>query len=324
MNEMKFTVLGPRGSGKTTLLSCIYEEFAKELPGKFSPADTHTADTLKSAYKSLRREADKPGTREFESPVEATHHLREYPFTIKGKRAKLNVRFYDFPGSWIDPGNVNNERVINIVKSSAVIIVAINTPYLMEFGGRYVDDEWCSVDEIEWAVKRGLEGSESQRLILFVPIKCERWLETHEERENLIRAVKNAFHDTLTLSYNPLYRGKLAMALLPVQTAGNVSFRRFKFDSDGRITSEVYRKNPGKRFRPVNVDQPMRYLMSFILNQFAENSSRFRKFMRLIFFRGDLSEVAREIRRGMKSDYDLPSGFEIFCGRDLIGFPSHN
>lgn len=251
MNEMKFTVLGPRGSGKTTLLSCIYEEFAKELPGKFSPADTHTADTLKSAYKSLRREADKPGTREFESPVEATHHLREYPFTIKGKRAKLNVRFYDFPGSWIDPGNVNNERVINIVKSSAVIIVAINTPYLMEFGGRYVDDEWCSVDEIEWAVKRGLEGSESQRLILFVPIKCERWLETHEERENLIRAVKNAFQDRLTLSYNPLYRGKLAMALLPVQTAGNVSFRRFKFDSDVRITSEVYRKNPGKDSAPL-------------------------------------------------------------------------
>ena len=77
----------------------------------------------------------------------------------------------------------------------------------------------------------------------------------------------------------------------------------------------------------MNVDQPMRYMMSFLLEQFArnkKNGSWYDKFLSFIFREGDLKEVAEYIRRDIKSDNDLSAGFEIFCGRDLIGFPSHS
>ena len=116
------------------------------------------------------------------------------------------------------------------------------------------------------------------------------------------------------------------MALLPVQTVGNAKFMRFKIAPDGRVEREVYRKpDPHSHFSPQNVDQPMRYLMSFLLAQFArskEKGSWYEKFLSFIFREGDLREVAEYIRSGIKSDNDLSAGFEIFCGRELIGFPS--
>lgn len=317
VNEMRFAVLGPSGAGKTTLLACMAEEFEKELPGTIVPADSSTFTLLHNAYKSLKRDADNQDKREFERSIAGTATMREYLFHIMGHRAYLPVRFYDFPGGWMIPSNSNINTVINIVKDSAVIIVAINTPYLMEEEEKYID-EGCAVDEIEWVLKRGLEGNKSERLILFVPIKCEAYLATPEKGYNLHMAVKKAFQNTLMLAANPLYRGRVAMALLPVQTVGNAKFRRFNI-ADGRITREVYRKDINSKFCPANVDQPMRYLMSFLLEQFAhnqQNGSWYDKFLRFIFREGDLKDVAEYIRKGIKS-----AGFEIFCGRNLIGFP---
>lgn len=326
VNEMKFAILGPSGAGKTTLLACMAKEFERVSPGTILPADESAFGTLTNAYKSLMRDANNSATRQFERSIEGTSMLREFLFHIVGRSAVLPVRFYDFPGGWIIPGNSNNKTVIDIVKGSAVIIVVINTPYLMEFDGKYIDDG-CAVDEIEWVIKRSLEGDSSERLILFVPIKCEKYLETPELRDNLHKSVKRAFQNTLMLTSNPLYTNRLAMALLPVQTVGNAKFARFKIASqDGRVEREVYRKpDPHSRFSPQNVEQPMRYLMSFLLEQYARNKEKgswYDKFLSFIFREGDLREVAEYIRSGIKSDNDLSTGFEIFCGRELIGLPS--
>ena len=324
---MKFAVLGPRSAGKTTLLACMAKEFENELPGTIIPADSGTFASLNQAYKSLKKEADNPDRREFEreQTIGGTSMLREFLFHVVGHGAYLPVKFYDFPGGWIIPGNSNNQTVIDILKASAVIIVAINTPYLMEFDGKYID-EGCARDEIEWVIKRALEGDANERLILFVPIKCERYLETPDDRYRLHKAIKDAFENTRKLVTNPSYRGRVAMALLPVQTVGNAKFKRFNFAADGRIEREVYRKDPNTKFSPKNVDQPMRYIMSFLLEQFAQNKkngSWYDKFLSFIFREGDLKEVAEYIRRGIKSDNDLEAGIEIFCGRELIGLPTH-
>lgn len=130
MDEMKFAVLGPSGAGKTTLLACMAEEFERELPGMLVSADSFTFTSLNNAYKSLKREAENPDKREFERSIAGTATLREFLFHVIGHGAYLPVRFYDFPGGWIIPSDSNNKTVIDIVKSSAVIVVAINTPYL--------------------------------------------------------------------------------------------------------------------------------------------------------------------------------------------------
>ena len=312
-DEMKFAILGPSGSGKTTLLACMAQEFAKQKPGMIIPSGETMASLLK-AYRALKDEADNPRKLSFERPIEPSRNLREYAFTINGKRASMPVKFYDFPGEWM-----------NIVKDATVIIIAVNTPYLMDDSIDTIDkDNGCAIEEIAWAVESGLAEDKSgrERLILFVPIKCERYLETPAKRTKLVQAVKDAFQRVRNLESDPRY--KLAMAILPVQTVGSVKFWHFKRGSDGRIAGEVYRKEKSSdKFNPVNVDQPLRYVMSFLIEQSARDEKRaswWRRLFHRVTFKGDLMEVAEYIRSGIKSNNDLEAGFDIFCGKYLIGF----
>ena len=160
---------------------------------------------------------------------------------------------------------------------------------------------------------------------------------TPQERERLRNCIKEHFSQTLRLAENPQYKSpegevRLAMALLPVQTVGNARFRRFEFTDDGRIRREVYAKNRDKGFSPENVDQPLRYVMSFLLAQYAKAKERsfFRKLfgqmwsklLDFVFSSGDLKEVAEYIRKDIKMEQDEETGIAIFCGRDLMGLPS--
>ena len=101
-DELIFTVLGPSGAGKTTLLSCMHKKFEEILPGSFYPADSKTFARLSKAYKKLEQAANNPDI-EFGVPLEGTSDLREYEFTIRGKRKSVPVKFYDFPGIWMNP-----------------------------------------------------------------------------------------------------------------------------------------------------------------------------------------------------------------------------
>ena len=111
------------------------------------------------------------------------------------------------------------------------------------------------------------------------------------------------------------------MALVPVQTVGNAQFSRFELTDDGRVKREVYLKDASAGFHPVNVDQPMRYVMSFLLEQFANRKkSWLENFLSAVFLREDLKEVAEYIREDIKTHEDRESGIAIFCGHHLLGF----
>lgn len=324
-DEMQFAILGPSGAGKTTLLACMSAEFEEELPGAIFPAEADTFNILNKSYNALMHAASDPSKSEFENGISATENMRDFLFKIKGRRAELPVRFYDFPGGWMSPLSSYSEDIINIVINSAVIIVAINTPYIMELDGKYAD-YGCSADDIEWIIEKALsKDMDKDRLILFVPIKCEKYVETPEECDRMKRNIRKAFSRILVLSSEPLYRDKLAMALVPVQTVGNAKFRRFKINEDDVVEREVYRKDTGKRFSPQNVEQPIRYMMSFLLAQFAASKKKrslWKRFWSTLFMEGDLKEIAQYIRRGIKTDKDPDACIEIFSGRELIGIPN--
>ncbi|MBQ7593633.1 MAG: hypothetical protein IJU48_04680 [Synergistaceae bacterium] len=332
-NAMQFAVPGPSSAGKTTLLACLIHAFQEQkgLSGMIVEKTQATLQQLRKAYNSWEQEANSPA-REFSNAIECGKIKREFEFEIQRHHAAQAITFCDFPGGWMEAPNYDytedlrkakekdNKQVIDIVKDARVIIVAINTPYLMEFDGIYKDSRFCAVSGIQWILKGLMARRELNRLILLVPIKCEKYLETPQERRKLHEAVKAAFNQTLNLPNSPLYSGKLAIALLTVQTVGNAVFRRFEFlngEIGGEIEAEVYKKpNLSRKFSPKNADQPMRYLMSFLLAEFQrqkDNRSLWDTFWDFVLFNnGDLKEVVKEIQKGIESDDEEPD-FEIFC-----------
>ena len=177
--ELFFTVLGPSGAGKTTLLSCMYKQFERVLPGTFFPEGRETFTALNTAWRHMVLSAADL-SQEFIAPVQGTEDLRKYSFTLKGQSEEATITFYDFPGGWMNPYDEaqsdNFSRVTDIVRKSSAIIVAVNTPYIMEEGGRYRDR--AAIDEMEYILRTSFSDHASAKLIAIVPIKCEKYMYT--------------------------------------------------------------------------------------------------------------------------------------------------
>ena len=110
----------------------------------------------------------------------------------------------------------------------------------------------------------------------------------------------------------------MALAILPIHTIGNVEFSRFK-EKEGERPEEVYlRKNVRSKFKPRDTDQPLRYAISFLMNQYAqERSGYWHKVLNKLFGRDNMKRIATIIRQGIHED--ASKGFEIIHGRALIG-----
>ena len=248
------------------MLACMYNEFEDLRSGMLVP-DPQTSKIMQLAYSKLRNSANSP-SKEFESAITGTEDLREYKFDIKGKSETLSIHFYDFPGAWMDPSHEYYERVTEIAKKSHAILVAVNTPFVMEENGDYAE-QGISGNTIQNIIANSYQGG-SHKLILLIPIKCEKYtrsiVETRVMRDRLKE--RGIFKRTVGLMNNPAY-SDMTMAILPIHTVGNAEFERFTKDKDGHVTGEVYKKIPGKRFSPMDTEQPIRFVMSFLLNELA-------------------------------------------------------
>ena len=308
MNELCFTVLGPSGCGKTTLLACMNDYFTRVMPSAFQ-ADARTFGRLSETYSELKRDAEST-TNEiiFTGGIEGTDSEKEYPFTLKGTRKNIPLKFFDFPGTWLNPESEHFAYVAERARQSSVIIAVINSPYLMHYDGKYAAE--AGIRDMEYVIANSL-GTE--KLIILVPAKCERYLAADKDTAGLCDAVTRAFAGTLRLagSESPHY-GKLAVVLLPVKTMGNVALRRFDV-RQGKPELKFERR--GTTFSPENTDQPLRYAMSFLLEQYKKSRSGLGRFLD-IMFSGDIDQTAENIRAGIRTDI---RGMKILAGRELLG-----
>ena len=277
--ELYFTVLGPSGAGKTTMLACMYNEFEDLRSGMLVP-DAQTSRIMQIAYSRLKTSANSSSS-EFETAIEGTEDMREYRFDIKGRTETLPIRFYDFPGGWMDSSKKEYAKVEEIVRKSAAILVAVNTPYVVEEDGLYAEDG-INGSTIQNLIANSYITEDSKnntisrnKLILLVPIKCEKYTKTIEDTRRMCAKLKEKgiFKRTVGLMNNPVYADNTAMAILPIHTVGNAEFEKFKKDRDGKIVGEVYKKVQGKTFSPMDTEQPIRFVMSFLLNEIARIKS---------------------------------------------------
>lgn len=313
VKDLSFTVLGPSGCGKTTLLACMNECFSSLMPASFEAGDSQTFKLLTEAYRKLEHDAHDDGeSLFFTGGIEGTDTDHHYSFNVNAGRTHIPLKFSDFPGEWLDPRDQENaakySEVERIARSSLVIIAVIDSPYLMHRGNVYSSQ--AGITEIEHVIENSL--TDEGKLILLVPVKCERYLENDRNAETLRDTVKKHFARTIALAgASSSYYGKAAVCILPVKTMGNVMFARFE-EKDGR-TLQVYRRIIGRKFKPEHTDQPLRYAMSFLLEQYRQKKSA--SLLGRMFMSSEVENVITSLREGIRTD--IP-GCEVF-GREVLG-----
>jgi len=156
----------------------------------------------------------------------------------------LKFDFIDIPGEWC----VNEPaKVIEHIRNAQVIILAIDTPSMIEEKGAYF--EYCNKhDQIVKMVKQALdidfiEDERSQKLLLFVPLKCEKYLVRHDgeiqknEMNRICTEVKKHYSDLIDFLRDEDHCNKITMAITPILTISEVRWAEYVMIQNGQPSS---------------------------------------------------------------------------------------
>ena len=311
------TMMGPRAVGKTSLMASIFSETRDTVAGAgiyFRPTPETSAILtkkklqLQSILSNRKNIQDIPKT----GAIEATHEETTFSFEMgkTGRAHTVNISIKDFPGEYLVS---HPERVNDFILDSNVIMVAIDTPYLMEDEGRY--NEMKNEVQLVTNYLSHISDVVKDKLILLVPLKSERYF--HDNRlGELNLKVKEAYEDLINLCK----KLNIACAITPIQTLGHVEFDRF-VDNDmafGNLTKvSQYRfwgENP--KFAPMFCVQPLYYLLTYVANQYEwlmrqPNNLWERIRNSFVSYLKDDEEFLHEIKKMGKNILHNQNGYEL-------------
>lgn len=252
----KILMLGGRRSGKSTILASILKSL-RQTPGAIctvidktdyaQPIDTPqgkgvlpTLDIKQNEVKSYIKKM-LPNT-SFIVDMAPSYGKGSYTLEVSTGNVAIDLEFVDVPGEWMRANkNQNGEHRLleELVESSDVFVVAIDTPFLMN-----EDDEDGSINAIYNRVNditqtllhmKISDGGLDRKQIILCPVKCERW-------------VRNGQADLVTYKVTQAYRDlinrwvdvpEVSIRVMPIQTVGGIEADRllpallyFKDDDD--------------------------------------------------------------------------------------------
>ena len=309
--EINVMMFGGRRSGKTSILAamkeCVDQVFRdeQELGLSISSLDFDTMKALEEKNQELHLYySEKDRDEAFTPDNNPTQSQRVYQFGIQlvnKPSAKLQMNFTDYPGEWLDNSS-KFEQLKEIMEKTDIIMIAIDTPYLMEEArtvdaiGRYNEPKNFT-GRIADMVKENFvvpEGSIRKKMILFVPLKCEKYYNqrnlSEDRMEELNVKVKKAYEKLITFITQGENKDRYECAIAPIFTLGNARFNRFAGNdtnaSDGSnnyyiMNAKGYPDKPLYSFdidatepAPEYCDQPLLYTLVFLLKWAEQTKTR--------------------------------------------------
>lgn len=278
--NLRATMFGPRAVGKTSIMASVFSDVSKNLAGTklyFHPI-SDASNSLHNKRLELLHLIDE-ATDFTEEPntgvINATSLPEPFDFEIgmSNRTSMIDLRIQDFPGEYLES---HPKEVLDYLSSSETIILAIDTPYLMEENGRYNNEK--NKPSLVTDFFRMNADTIKNKLLLLVPLKCERYF--HEGRIGEVTA-------RVKVAYAPLIEfcrtQNIACVSAPILTLGGVEFDRMV--ATGRATSSVsmlarYRffGNPPK-YEPMFCVQLFYYLLTYMANYYEWSKAQPKGFM---------------------------------------------
>lgn len=170
----------------------------------------------------------------------------------------LSINFHDVPGEWW--GNDVNRTLDNEIKNAQLLIVAVDVPSLMyakETGMSSLNTVMNCPEQVRDAVEmlgsscyseitdeeeRNEKLKELLRMVIFVPIKCEYWLQK-EKKQEIYDEIYRVYGTTIDKCRQ---YDNMQVLVLPVETIGSCLFDHHSIEDNSLILK--YATEPSSRF----------------------------------------------------------------------------
>ena len=327
---MKACMMGPRAVGKTTILTSIFHNTSESIAQtklKFVPdADTLARmntcrNEITAIFEEGKSVVDRPS-----AGISSTSSVNifHYEFGLKGKGTAVDLEIKDFPGEFIN-GGLHSGEVDQFIAESHAVLIAIDTPHLMEEDGKFNDTK--NMSDIICDYFKNNVNAEDEKLILLVPLKCEKYYYEHR-MDDVNARVKEVYRDLIDFLKD---KEQVAVAITPILTIGGIEFDDFSRNQTGSVITnpnglpdetfyKFYKSNP--KLKPMYCVQPLYYILSYVTAQYADNQSKgnvFKRFVSNLFnlFSSDV-DLYTEIRTLGQFKLTDKQGYEILSGSEML------
>lgn len=271
MQELKITMLGASGVGKTTLLTAMYEQFESNIGNtnlQLTP-DDESAAILQDRLIELKSLVDVFEARgEIGITPTNANDVRSFSFGLgkKGSKPSLQLRFYDYSGEYHESraSREEKESVKRLLRESTAVLIPIDAPSLMEKNGKF-HEKRNRPQQIKALFNGTYQDLDSPRLVIFAPVKCEKYLKNDKTAKELLERVKQGYAPLLDHFNSPSLNPWIVNVITPVQTVGSVVFSRMEVDSNNNPHFYFRKTRHDAEYSPVDSEQPLRYLLRFML-----------------------------------------------------------
>ncbi len=264
--ELNMCMLGARSVGKTTIMTAIFDDarssngLSKSKIALIAREDTRE-ELLDRKYALQEVFEDKKDIVDAGIAASSAVHTFNFEMGLLGRTPCINLNVTDYPGEFIQS---NSEFVSEQIAQSSVVLIAIDSPYLMEQNAEY-NEERNQVKFIYNYLRDNVDAL-SNKLILLVPLKCEKYF-YQNRMDELNKSVQECYADIIDLFVNS---DNIALVITPILTMGGVEFEKFELKDGKHIAKYTFIKDNPK-FSPMFCIQPMYYMMSFIAQQYNEH-----------------------------------------------------
>lgn len=245
MANLKVLMMGGRRCGKTSALASLFDQMTntQDIYSLLTVADK-TILEVKTTSNGDEEKQEKLANKKLElqsflkkytssdflvdkGPTK-NYWLYKMQIALAGTSKTMMMEFRDAAGEFFDHGGQHTTETLKYVQDCDVFIVVIDTPYLM-----CDDDAVCDAANVTDSIHSFLTSIDkdsnnnqelSPRMVMFVPIKCEKWL--HEGKISDV-------NDKIKAKYAPtiqhlMARGEMEISIVPVETAGGIEFSEMR------------------------------------------------------------------------------------------------
>lgn len=139
-------------------------------------------------------------------------------FSPLGKTKCVDFLFTDIPGSFCSNNGIHHDFIRNFVYEAETCVVVIDTPYLMV--GDTVENRARNVADTIFTLLTSLQYKKEFKQVLFVPVKCEKWIQ-NGEGEKVVQKVEEEYSHIIDFLKKS---NKVEIGIIPIQTTGNIIF----------------------------------------------------------------------------------------------------